>query len=149
MRQRINFRREVLLVEIERRCRDARCNARGRIGLTKAEARVYDAWTCERCEQRWDDSLSERDVPEWWEELTLTGLEGLRPLPSSRTGAREEASEVVARLSDAWRRARAEDSGGAAATQDPNAESSETSGADVATGAHREDVAASKDGDES
>lgn len=100
MRQRINFSREVLLVEIERRCRDAGCRARGRTGLTKAEARVYDGWTCERCERRWDDVLTERDVPtEWWEELVLTTLQGGR---AKRADA--EPGEVVLRMSEAWRR---------------------------------------------
>ena len=61
--------RDVLLVEIERRCRNAQCNARTRIGLTRSEARVYGGFECERCGQSWDDLLTERDVPEWWEEL--------------------------------------------------------------------------------
>ena len=74
MRSRIVIPREVLLVEIERRCRDAACNARNRVGLTKAEARAYCGFECERCGQAWDDALSERDAPEWWEELTVTGL---------------------------------------------------------------------------
>ncbi len=60
--------REVLLVEIERRCADAQCNARTRIGLTKEEALAYRGFECERC-QRWhDDLLSERDLPERWKE---------------------------------------------------------------------------------
>lgn len=69
------------MVEVERRCPDARCGARARIGLTKREALVYDGWKCERCEQRWEDVLSERDIPDWWEELFVTGLYSLRPKP--------------------------------------------------------------------
>jgi hypothetical protein len=70
-RSRILIPREVLLVEIERRCPEAQCNARTRIGLTRTEARVYDGFECERCGRVWDDLLTERDVPEWWEELAI------------------------------------------------------------------------------
>jgi hypothetical protein len=90
--------REVLLVEIERRCAvDAECNARTRIGLTKEEARAYSGFTCERCERWNEDVLSERDVPEWWEELTITGLDGLRGV---RPPVEDAPGEVVTRLSD-------------------------------------------------
>jgi phage FluMu protein Com len=60
-------RRELLLTEIERRCRN--CDARVRPALTKAEARAYRGFECERCETWNDDDLTERDVPEWWGEL--------------------------------------------------------------------------------
>jgi len=69
MRGRIVIPRELLLIEIERRCPDEACQARTRIGLTKEEARAYCGFECERCEHRWDDVLTERDVPEWWEEM--------------------------------------------------------------------------------
>ena len=71
-RSRILIARDVLLVEIERHCRDAQCNAKTRIGLTRTEARVYDGFECARCGQFWDDLLTERDVPEWWEDLAST-----------------------------------------------------------------------------
>jgi hypothetical protein len=104
-RSRIVIPREVLLVEIERHCADTDCNARTRIGLTKAEARLYDGFECERCERWNEDGLSERDIPEWWEELTITGLDTLRAhkpaADAPETGAEPE-SGVVARLSDAW-----------------------------------------------
>ena len=102
MRKRITFPRAVLLVEIERRCDDALCGARSRMGLTKEEARAYTGFKCERCE-RWNpDALSERDIPEWWEELKVTSLDGVRPV--ARPCVQEEdASGVVARMSDAWR----------------------------------------------
>ena len=94
--------REVLLVEIERRCGvDAECNARARIGLTKEEARDYCGFTCERCERWNEDSLTERDVPEWWEELVITGLSTLR---ETRTPERDEPGEVITRLSDNYQR---------------------------------------------
>ena len=108
-RRSLVFPREVLLVEIERHCAEAGCNARARIGLTKEEARLYDGFECERCE-RWNaDGLTERDIPDWWEELTVTGLatlgRGTSPDGAARAEeADEEAGEVVVRLSEAWQR---------------------------------------------
>jgi hypothetical protein len=93
--------REVLLVEIERRCRDPLCSQKTRIGLTKQEARAYCGFECEQCGKRFDDILSERDVPEWWEELTITGLHALR---ENQTGMSAEPGEVVTRLSENFRR---------------------------------------------
>jgi hypothetical protein len=70
-RQRIYMPREVLLVEIERRCSNTQCEAKNRIGLTKQEAQSYLGFECERCE-RWNaDTLSERDIPDWWDDLHL------------------------------------------------------------------------------
>lgn len=102
-RSRVVIPREVLLLEIERRCRDEACNARTLIGLTKDEARAYCGFECERCEQFWEDLLTERDVPEWWEELTITDLYAVR---ESREDGRDDASEVVKRMSEDFRRAR-------------------------------------------
>jgi hypothetical protein len=118
IRRRVVVPRELLLVEVERYCRDPACGARNAIGLTKEEARVYDEFTCERCEQSWDDCLSERDIPEWWEELRITSLEGLRP---ARSEAAEETEGTVARLSEAWRAGRSRDD---AATSSGNGEDS-------------------------
>lgn len=100
-RSRIVIPRDVLLIEIERRCQDAQCNARTHIGLTKEEARAYCGFECERCGQSWDDVLSERDVPDWWEELTITDLHALRQRSSDE---RDESSEVVERMSENYRR---------------------------------------------
>jgi hypothetical protein len=103
MRSRIIIPREVLLVEIERHCATEHCRARNRIGLTKEEARAYHGFECARCERWTADALGERDIPDWWEELKVTSLEGLRP---RREGADEgDAYEggVVARMSDAWK----------------------------------------------
>ena len=59
-------RRELLLSEIARRCRE--CDASARVGLTKEEARVYHGFECARCEAWNEDELSERDIPEWWQD---------------------------------------------------------------------------------
>jgi hypothetical protein len=103
MTKRIVIPREVLLVEVERWCGDHVCNARTRLSLTKAEARVYTGFECPRCERWNDDALAERDIPEWWEELKVTSLEGLRPVASARADGEDEPGEVVARMSDAWK----------------------------------------------
>jgi hypothetical protein len=103
-RSRIVIPREVLLVEIERHCADTDCNARTRIGLTKAEARLYDGFECERCERWNEDGLTERDIPDWWEELTITGLDTLRVHKLAADAPETDAAGggVVARLSEAW-----------------------------------------------
>lgn len=99
------FPREVLLVEIERHCAGADCGARTRVGLTKAEARVYDGFACAVCERWHEDGLTERDIPDWWEELTVTGLATLRGTPPAGDASVDEGGGggVVARLSEAWR----------------------------------------------
>jgi hypothetical protein len=97
--------REVLLVEIERRCPALECNTRVRVGLTKTEARIYCGFECERCGQFWDDVLTERDVPEWWEELAVTGLHTVRENPLQDG---DESNEVVKRMSDSYRRTQRE-----------------------------------------
>ncbi|HEY0083974.1 MAG TPA: hypothetical protein VGB61_14440 [Pyrinomonadaceae bacterium] len=116
-RQSLTFPREVLLVEIERHCAEPSCNARTRVGVTKEEARLYDGFECERCERWHEDGLTERDIPDWWEELNVTGLATLRgeSTGGDAPGADEAAGGgVVARLSDAWqRRARREERGAA------------------------------------
>ena len=100
-RHRILIPRGVLLVEIERRCQAIECQARTRVGLTKEEARDYCGFECERCGRFWDDLLSERDVPEWWEELKITDLYTLRERALEGV---EEPGEVVRRMSDTYRR---------------------------------------------
>ena len=102
--KRIVFPREVLLVEVERRCAAAGCGARARLALTKEEARAYTGFECERCGRWSEDALTERDIPEWWEELKVTSLDALRPVGPPRGGWREETAEAVERLSEAWGR---------------------------------------------
>lgn len=101
--KRFVFPREVLLVEVERRCAEAACGARARVGLTKPEARAYSGFECEACGVWNEDALAERDIPEWWEELKVASLEGLRPPRAGEEGVREDEEGPVARLSDAWR----------------------------------------------
>jgi hypothetical protein len=115
------FPREVLLVEIERHCAEASCNARTRVGLTKEEARLYDGFECERCERWNEDGLTERDIPDWWEELTVTGLATLRgkpPAADASPGGEGGGGGVVARLSDAWQSKARRDKGRGAAQED-------------------------------
>ena len=65
---RLNFPREVLLVEIERYCSFRDCAARNHISLTKAEAIEYRGFDCSKC-QRWNpDSvgIGIDAVPDTW-----------------------------------------------------------------------------------
>jgi hypothetical protein len=65
----ISIERRVLLFETERRCAYLDCNGRLFLSLTKAEALEYTGFPCTFCE-RWNtDSLSERDIPDWWQDL--------------------------------------------------------------------------------
>ena len=83
MTKRIVFPREVLLVEVERRCGEPLCGARTRVSLTKAQARSYTGFECERCGRWYADALTERDIPEWWEELNVASLRGMKPARES------------------------------------------------------------------
>lgn len=73
------FPREVLLVEVERWCREPTCGARARLSLTKKQARAYAGFECGRCGRWYWDTLSPRDIPEWWKEFHGTPPEGLTP----------------------------------------------------------------------
>jgi len=106
--KRFVFPREVLLVEVERRCGEPVCGARLRLSLTKAQARAYTGFECERCGRWYADALYEQDVPEWWEELNVASLQGLKPAPGLTRAVKEddevEEPEAVVRLSEEWRR---------------------------------------------
>ncbi len=92
--------RELLLVEIERRC--PQCEARVTVPLTKEDAYAYHEFECTRCEAQTDDALTERDLPEWWEELMIRTLRtGERHAPSQY-----EPSSAALRLSEDARRTR-------------------------------------------
>ncbi len=58
--------REILLVEIDRRCFFPDCNAKTLIGLTKQEASDYRGFDCSACKRWNDDNLSHKDVPDEW-----------------------------------------------------------------------------------
>lgn len=66
-RPKFYFPREVLLVEIERRCGFADCEARNLVGLTKAEAIEYRGFECVTCERWNDDTVGPEALPESWE----------------------------------------------------------------------------------
>ncbi|MBA3441377.1 MAG: hypothetical protein H0T92_16060 [Pyrinomonadaceae bacterium] len=102
-RRRIELPRETLLVEIERRCGNPLCKARARTGLTKEDARAYRGFECERCGKWTIDKLAERDVPEWWEELTRT-VE-FAAAGENIGGEAYEPSEVIMRINDTYRQA--------------------------------------------
>ena len=107
-RRRLIIPRDVLLVEIERRCQLPECNAKTRIGLTKPEARAYTGFECDVCKGWNEDVLTERDVPEWWEELAVTGLYALQSHADER-GAPYEPSAPVKRMSENFKEVRKRD----------------------------------------
>jgi hypothetical protein len=108
MRYSISVPRRVLLLEIERRCSDPQCNMRTRIGLTKEDARLYCGFECEQCKRWASDSLSERDIPDWWEELTITDMHTVR---AHHADAAAEPGEIISRMSDDYRRMKGRDEG--------------------------------------
>ena len=65
----ITIQREVLLIEIERRCAHPECNSRNFIGLTKQEALEYTGYECSECEQWNRDQLKQSEVPDWWDDI--------------------------------------------------------------------------------
>jgi len=63
--------RDILLLEIDRRCNFPDCANRVLIGLTKPDAINYRGFECEYC-HRWNDNqLTQKDVPEWWDEIQM------------------------------------------------------------------------------
>ena len=65
-RARFHFPREVLLVEIERRCTFVDCGFRNRVSLTKAEAISYRGFRCDKCDRWNDDAVAREDLPASW-----------------------------------------------------------------------------------
>lgn len=65
-RSQFYFPRDVLVVEIDRRCGVDACRARNLISLTRAEAVGYVGFTCTECESWNDDRLTESEMPESW-----------------------------------------------------------------------------------
>lgn len=105
-RRRLIIPRDVLLIEIERRCHLPECNAKTRVGLTKPEARAYTGFECEVCKVWNEDVLTERDVPEWWEELAVTGLYALQAHEGEEP---YEPSEPAKRMSENFKGMRKKD----------------------------------------
>ena len=64
---RLHFPREVLLVEIERRCAFPDCASRNRLSLTKAEAIGYRGFRCGKCDRWNDDAVAREDLPSSWQ----------------------------------------------------------------------------------
>ncbi len=118
-RRRFGFTRALLLLEVERRCALGRCAQTRRVALTKAEAHRYVGFTCERCARWNEDRLTERDVPEWWNELRADAVDVSRTTPPPvsvdeawarewRDGLRldgDGSGAIEERLNAAWRRA--------------------------------------------
>ena len=70
---RFHFPREVLLIEIERRCIFVDCDGRNQIGLTKAGAIEYRGFDCAKCERWNDDAVEAVELPESWRNEILLG----------------------------------------------------------------------------
>jgi len=67
MGRRFLFPREVLLVEIERRCSFPDCGSRNQVSLTKAEAIGYRGFRCDKCDRWNDDTVGPEELPASWE----------------------------------------------------------------------------------
>ncbi len=65
------FPREVLVVEIDRRCSADECHARNQISLTKPEAIQYRGFNCSECETWNDDRLTQSEMPDSWREESV------------------------------------------------------------------------------
>lgn len=71
MKRGITIRREVLLIEIERRCSSPECNSRNFISLTKQETLEYTGYECSECEAWNRDQLKRSEVPDGWDDMNL------------------------------------------------------------------------------
>ena len=65
------FPREVLVIEIDRRCAADDCDHRNQISLTKAEAIGYRGFNCSECERWNEDRLNQSEKPVSWDEDSL------------------------------------------------------------------------------
>jgi hypothetical protein len=65
------FPRDVLVIEIDRRCARDGCRQRNQISLTKAEAFEYRGFNCAECEGWNDDRLNQSDMPESWDRASI------------------------------------------------------------------------------
>jgi hypothetical protein len=71
------FPREVLLVEIERRCSFPDCAARNLVGLTKTDAIGYRGFECVKCERWNDDVVNPQELPDSWVDDSGLNLDNL------------------------------------------------------------------------
>jgi len=62
------FPRDVLVLEINRRCTADQCRAVNQISLTRTEAIEYRGFNCSACERWNDDRLSQSEMPASWQE---------------------------------------------------------------------------------
>ena len=76
-RQRFEFPRETLLVEIERYCSFPDCRWRNLLGLTKSEAIEYRGFDCAKCERWNDDTADPAELPESWRDEILLSRDPL------------------------------------------------------------------------
>ena len=65
------FPRDVLVIEIDRRCSSDECRARNQISLTKPEAIQYRGFNCSECESWNDDRLTQSEMPDSWREESV------------------------------------------------------------------------------
>jgi hypothetical protein len=65
------FPREVLVIEIDRRCAADECRQRNQVSLTKAEAIEYRGFNCSECERWNDDRLNQSEMPDSWQEDSI------------------------------------------------------------------------------
>ena len=65
------FPREVLVIEIDRRCATEECRARNLISLTKAESIEYRGFNCAECECWNADRLRRSEIPGSWNEESI------------------------------------------------------------------------------
>jgi hypothetical protein len=65
------FPRDVLVIELDRRCAAGDCRARNQISLTKAEAIGFRCFNCSECESWNDDRLSQSEMPDSWNEESI------------------------------------------------------------------------------
>ena len=65
------FPRDVLVIEIGRRCAGDECHARNLISLTKAEAIGYRGFNCSECETWNDDRVTQSEMPDSWNEESI------------------------------------------------------------------------------
>ena len=62
----ITIIRDILLVQVDRRCFFPDCGKKNSLGLTKNEVRNYTGFECTHCKRWNEDVLTQREVPPSW-----------------------------------------------------------------------------------